>query len=311
MLSFRSWILQGRRYRGHERLDGRVCIITGCNTGIGREHALDLARRGARVYMACRDQRRCEAARLDIVERSGNQNVFNWQLDLASLASVRAFVRRFLATGEPLHLLVNNAAIIPAERQLTVDGFEMQMGVNHMGPFLLTTLLLDVLKRSAPARIVLVSSTAHVVGRIRRDDLNTERRPYSQMSNYCDSKLANVLFMRSLARRLEGSGVTVNALHPGVVRTELLRDLTFWNVVLWVFTFYYRTPRAGAQTQIRVSVDAALETVTGRYFDDCREKRMADRAYDEETAEWLWRTSEEWTAEKTVTTTTTEVPARD
>lgn len=168
----------------------------------------------------------------------------------------------------------------------------MQMGVNHLGPFLLTTLLLDVLRASAPSRIVVVSSEAHYVGRIDRDDLNTEHKAYSQIMNYCHTKLANVLMVRSLAHRLYGTGVTANALHPGVVRTEITRDFRWINALVWVFTFFYRTPEAGAQTQIKLSVDPKLEKVTGQYWNNCREKRMGERALDVDTAEWLWRTSE-------------------
>lgn len=183
------------------------------------------------------------------------------------------------------------------DRQLTVDGFEMMIGVNHMGPFLLTTLLLDVLRKSAPSRVVIVSSMGHYYGSIPRDDLNTEKTPFNQLYNYFNSKLANVLFMRSLSQRLAGSGVTANALHPGNVVTELARNVScLLLAVFYVSRFFMRTPKAGAQTQIRLSVDPSLEKVSGKYWDNCREKRPSDKALNDETAEWLWKTSEEWTA---------------
>lgn len=206
---------------------------------------------------------------------------------------------RFLEAESRLDILVNNAGLWTKERQLTVDGFEMNIGVNHMGPFLLTTLLLETLRKSAPSRVVIVSSAGHYYGTIPRDDLNTEKTPFSELYNYCNSKLANVLFMRSLAQRLEGSGVTANALHPGSVATELARNASIWfTLVVHVSRFFMRTPRSGAQTQIRVSVDASLAKVSGKYWDNCREKRPSEKALDNETAEWLWRTSEEWTALK-------------
>lgn len=186
---------------------------------------------------------------------------------------------------------------MPTEQQKTVDGLEMQFGVNHIGPFLLTNLLLDVLRRSAPSRVVVVSSTAHFYGQIDRDDLQNERKPYSTLSCYSRSKLANVLFMRSLSYRLYGSGVTVNALHPGVVRTELGRHL-WWPIKLLLSVtigLVTRSPEQGAQTTVRVAVDPNLEKVTGKYFDDCREKRMSDDALDIELAEWMWETSEQLT----------------
>lgn len=194
-----------------------------------------------------------------------------------------------------LDILINNAGVIPANRQTTVDGYEMQIGVNHMGHFLLTALLLDMLKASAPSRIVIVSSKAHYFGAIDKDDLNSERKTYSKFEAYFQSKLANVLFGRELSQRLQGTGVTVNSLHPGVVKTELSREMTFLNVVMWVFTFFYKTPIAGAQTQIRLAVDPELSNVTGKYFENCRVKEESARAKDDKMSEWLWTISEEWT----------------
>lgn len=194
-----------------------------------------------------------------------------------------------------LDILINNAGLITSKPKRTVDGFEMQIGVNHMGHFLLTNLLLDRLRESAPSRVVIVSSGGHYFGTINRDDLNSERVAYSKFRMYFQSKLANVLFARALSRRLAGTGVTVNSLHPGVVRTEITRDMSLFNVVMWVFTFFYKSPRAGAQTQIRLAVDPALAQVTGKYFENCREKVEGVRAQDDAMAEWLWATSEKWT----------------
>lgn len=197
-----------------------------------------------------------------------------------------------------MDILINNAGVITANRQSTIDGYEMQIGVNHMGHFLLTTLLLDMLKASAPSRIVIVSSKGHYYGTIDKEDLNTERKTYKKFEAYFQSKLANVLFGRELSRRLNGSGVTVNSLHPGVVKTELTRDMSLLNVAMWAFTFFYKTPSAGAQTQIRLAVDPELSNVTGKYFENCVVKEESARAKDEQMSEWLWTISEAWTQER-------------
>lgn len=202
---------------------------------------------------------------------------------------------RFLTAEQRLDVLINNAGVVPNTRSTTLDGFEMQIGVNHMGHFLLTNLLLDVLKASAPSRIVNVSSSLHKRGTIKKDDLNTETTSYSTLSNYYQSKLANVLFTRSLSQRLAGTGVTANSLHPGAVRTEIARHLTWEMIFLVIIQFFYKSPEAGAQTQIRLAVDPELEKVTGKYFENCSESKESDKARDDEMAEWLWTTSEKWT----------------
>lgn len=168
----------------------------------------------------------------------------------------------------------------------------MAMGVNHLGHFLLTNLLLDNLKKSSPSRIVVVSSLVHAYGEIKRTDFNSEKS--NGYTDYNHSKLANVLFTRSLAKKLERSGVVVNSLHPGVVDTEIMRHLPkkFYPLFLFFKTLFFKTAKSGAQTSIRLAVDPELETVTGKYFSDCKEKECADRAKDEDTAEWLWLKSE-------------------
>lgn len=178
-------------------------------------------------------------------------------------------------------------------KSLTADGFESHLGVNHLGHFLLTNLLLDTIKASAPSRIIVVSSSAHIVGHIDRTDLMYERKPYWKVSAYARSKLANILFTRELAKRLRDTGVTVNALHPGVVQTELLRHtLSFWR---YAVHFFSRTVKSGAQTTIMLAVDPDLEKVSGKYFADCAMTMPSSASMDYETAEWLWRTSEKLT----------------
>ena len=211
--------------RSQARLDGKTVIITGANTGIGLETAVDLAKRNARVILACRSVERGETAAVEVRKRSGNDNVVFVQLDLASLDSVRKFAAKILEEELHINILINNAGVMAIpKRTLTQDGFEMQFGTNHLGHFLLTNLLLDRIKEAPSARIVNVSSKGSERGRLNMDDLNSEKS-YSQWSAYEASKLANVLFTRSLAKRLQGTRVTANVLHPGVIVTELTRNM--------------------------------------------------------------------------------------
>lgn len=262
----RRWLVGSPFGQNHLRMDGKVVIVTGANTGIGKETALDLAKRGAKVYMACRDFKRCEAARQDILKLSNNPNVFNRTLDLGSLESIRKFAREFIAEESRLDVLVNNAGLMGPRRE-TVDGFEMLIGVNHLGHFLLTNLLLDLLKKSAPSRIVVVSSVAHKWGKLKKDDFNSEKS-YKAFPAYCHSKLANMLFTRELSKRLSGTGVTVNSVHPGSVKTEIFRDSKMGLMICLapIFLLFMKDSEFGAQTQIRLAVDPKLETTTGKYF---------------------------------------------
>lgn len=276
-------------------MDGKVVLITGANAGIGKETALDLAKRGAKVYMACRDFKRCETARLEVVAESKNPNVFNRSLDLGSLESIRRFAREFIAEESRLDVLVNNAGLM-GPRRLTTDGFESLLGVNHMGHFLLTNLLLDLLKKSAPSRIVIVSSVAHRIGKLKRDDLNSEKS-YTEFPAYAQSKLANLLFMRELSGRLKGTGVTVNSVHPGAVKTEISKDSSKLQALLLapIFMWSLKDTKLGAQTQIRLAVDPDLERVTGKYFSNCKVDKESKNAQNDEDARWLWEESVKWT----------------
>ena len=211
-------------YGSQARLDGKTVIITGANSGIGLETAVDLAKRNARVILACRSVERGEKAAVEVRKRSGNDNVMFRQLDLASLDSVRKFVDKVLKEEPRIDILINNAGVLYLSRTLTQDGFEMQFGVNHLGHFLLTNLLLDRIKEAPSARIVNVSSVAHAFGKIDFDNLNCEKA-FSRWGAYGTSKLANILFTRSLAKRLKGTNVTVNSLHPGTITTELSRNV--------------------------------------------------------------------------------------
>lgn len=206
-------------------MTGKTVVITGANTGIGKETALDLAKRKAKVILACRDIEKGKKAVSDIINESGNPNVVFRLLDLASLDSVRIFASELLAEEPTIDVLINNAGVMQCPHWKTVDGYEMQFGVNHLGHFLLTNLLLERLKQASAARIVVVSSRAYEwINGIKFDDINSDNT-YNPREAYAQSKLANILFTRALARRLQGSSVIVNCLHPGVIRTELGRHM--------------------------------------------------------------------------------------
>nr|XP_008524159.1 PREDICTED: retinol dehydrogenase 13 isoform X2 [Equus przewalskii] len=243
-------------------IHGKTVIVTGANTGIGKQTALELAKRGGNVILACRDMEKCEAAAKEIRGETLNHRVNARHLDLASLRSVREFATKILA-----------------------------------GHFLLTNLLLDKLKASAPSRIINLSSLAHVAGHIDFDDLNWEKRKYDTKAAYCQSKLAIVLFTKELSRRLQGTGVTVNALHPGVARTELgrhtgLHSSAFSSFMLGpIFWLLVKSPQLAAQPSTYLAVAEELEGVSGKYFDGLKEKAPAPEAEDEEVARRLWAES--------------------
>nr|BAG72431.1 retinol dehydrogenase 13 [Cyprinus carpio] len=288
----RKWIAGGV-CKSCARLDGRTVVITGANTGIGKETAKDMARRGARVVMACRDLTRAENSAEYIRRSTGNGNVVSKHLNLASLYSVREFAKEFIATEERLDILINNAGVMMCPKCITEDGFETQLAVNHLGHFLLTDLLLGMLKRSSPSRVVNVSSIAHVGGKIEFDDLFFDKRPYSSLLSYKQSKLANVLFSRELARRMKGTGVSVYCLHPGVIRTELNRHVLAWYPILKTILslpcmLLMKTPWQGAQTSIYCAVTEGLERKSGCYFSDCTEKDPSPEGKDDEVARRLW-----------------------
>ncbi|XP_042597374.1 retinol dehydrogenase 13 isoform X1 [Cyprinus carpio] len=291
----RKWIAGGV-CKSRASLDGKTVVITGANTGIGMETAKDMARRGARVVMACRDLTRAENAAEYIRRSTGNGNVVIRHLNLASLYSVREFAKEFIATEERLDILINNAGVMMCPKLITEDGFETQLAVNHLGHFLLTNLLLGMLKRSSPSRVVNLSSIAHVGGKIEFDDLFFDKRPYSPLLSYKQSKLASVLFSRELARRMKGTGVSSYCLHPGVIRTELIRHILVRYPVLKIILslpciLLMKTPWQGAQTSIYCAVTEGLESKSGCYFSDCAEKDPAPEGKDDEVARRLWEES--------------------
>ncbi len=285
-------------------MTGRTVLVTGANTGIGRATATELARRGARVHIACRSEQRARSVVDAITTAHGPGAASFLALDLSDLASVRAAAHSYIASGEPLHVLIDNAGVA-GQRGLTTDGFELAFGVNHLGHFLFTTLLLDTLRRSAPARVVVVASDAHY--QVRGVDFEAVRRPTSSLtglSEYGVSKLCNVMFAQELARRTsdetnaatsaDGSDhVTTYALHPGVIGSDIWRRLP-WPVEP-IFKRFLKSPEEGARTSVYCATDPALSGVTGRYYDEGPERAPSERATPELAAE-LWERSVAWTA---------------
>lgn len=287
----------GRKCRSSALLTGKTVLITGGNTGIGKETALNLASRGAKVIIACRDTEKGNQAAEDIKEKVPEANIFVNHLDLGSFASVRKFSEEILKREPYIHILINNAGVAGCPKSQTEDGFEMQFGVNHLGHFLLTTLLLDRIKASAPARIINLSSLAHILGKFDFNDLNLDRR-YNPLLAYCRSKLANVLFTRELAKKLQGTGVTTYCLHPGAVHTELGRHLGssisrfsgyIYNICSRIF---FLSVHKGAQTSIFCAVEESLENESGCYYSDCSKVHPSARARDDKMAKKLWDVSE-------------------
>jgi retinol dehydrogenase-12 len=275
-----------------QELGGRTFLVTGANTGIGKATAEALAGRGASVYVASRSRDKGEAAVAAIKAATGSDSVFFLALDLADLESVRSCAEGFLAGGEPLHVLVNNAGVA-GRRGLTKQGFELMFGVNHLGHFLLTQLLLDRLVASAPARVVTVSSDSHYSAR--GIDFEAVRRPargITGLGEYAVSKLCNVLFSQELARRTAGTGVHSYALHPGVVASDI------WRRVPWpvrpLVTRRMLTADQGAQTSLYCATSASVAADSGLFYDKCA-LREASEVATPELGRALWERSEAWT----------------
>ena len=273
-----------------------TAIITGANSGIGLETAVALATQGLTTIITARDPERGKQALEDIRARSGSSDVDLVVFDLADMASVRAGAAALLDRCPRIDVLVNNAGVVLSVRRETVDGFESTFAINHLGPFLLTTLLLDRIKASAPARIVNVSSTAHNGARkgLDFDDLQNTAK-YGGMSVYSQSKLANILFTIELARRLEGTGVTANALHPGTVRTGYGRDGDtnfLLELGIRIASPFFLSPAKGAATSIYLATSPEVEGVTGKYFVKCKAKEPSAAGRDMDAARRLWDVSE-------------------
>jgi NAD(P)-dependent dehydrogenase (short-subunit alcohol dehydrogenase family) len=266
-------------------------MITGANSGIGKATAILLARKGATVVMVCRNEKKGERAKIEIERKSTSDSIELLLADLASFHSVRQLAEEFKNKHDKLHVLINNAGLFRLRDSVTVDGFETTLQVNYLSHFLLTNLLLGVLRSSAPSRIVSVSSVAHYGGHIDFDELQGGRGP-ARMKAYSQSKLAQVLFTYELSRRLEGTGVTANCLHPGGVATNIwgnpLGPARFLAKVVRLFLV---SPEKGAQTPVYLASSTDVEGVSGRYFESKRPRQSSKESYDEAVAQRLWRAS--------------------
>jgi len=281
---------------GGESLAGRTCLVTGATSGIGQEIALGLAQLGATVGVVCRDRARGEATLDELRRRTNSDRALLFEADLASQADVRKLAADVLQRLPALHVLVNNAGLVNLGHTTTVDGIETVFAVNHLAPFLLTNLLLDRLRASAPARVVTVASDAHkFVDGIAFDDLGYQRG-YKWTKVYGQSKLANVLFTAELGRRLAGSGVTATCLHPGAVGTRIGHNNGRWATLLTrALRPFFRTPAQGADTAIYLASAPGLDGQSGGYFVDRKPRRRSKAGEDATMAARLWDVSAELT----------------
>ena len=273
-----------------QTMQGKICLITGANSGIGKATALGLANLGATVVLVSRDRTRGEQAQQEIQAQSGNPHIDLMIADLSSQRSIRQLADEFKSRYSQLHVLINNAGVFQLRKRLTVDGIDMVFAVNQLAPFLLTNLLLDVIKAGAPARIINVSSGSHEANYLRLDDLQSEKH-YRPMRAYGQSKLALVLFTYELARRLTGTGVTANCLHPGFVATNIAqRDLPpiVRPLAKPVFLFGI-SPEEGAKTSIYLASSPDVEGITGKYFVKSIPRQSAPLTHDVSLQHKLWQ----------------------
>lgn len=277
-----------------EDMRGKVVLVTGANAGMGLATVIELAKAGAEVVMACRSRSRGEEARNQAIMESGSAHIELMQCDLGSLANIRVFCKTFAEKYDRLDVLINNAGVVSIKREETADGYESMLGVNHLGHFLLTNELLGLLKAAPQGRIIVVSSGAYKIGVIHFDDMNLERS-FNVAKGYSQSKRANILFTTELARRLEGTTVTVNCLHPGAVATSLgvNRQTGFGKGVHAMLRPFFLTPLEGAQTALFLAGSDEGGASSGGYYYKNKRQRLSARAGDEAAAKRLWDWSEE------------------
>ncbi|MBL4606499.1 MAG: SDR family oxidoreductase [Pseudomonadales bacterium] len=259
---------------------GKTCLVTGANAGIGFETAKGLATLGADLILVCRDSHRGEEARKQLIQDTGNDRIDLLIADMSLMDSVRNLADQVNQNYPHLHVLINNAGVMLSKRQLTAEGYEIQYAVHHLGPFLLTHLLLDKLKASSPARIINITSKMHTMNSIDFDNLQAEKK-FGPFKTYAASKLANIMFTYSLAERLEGTGVTVNCLHPGVIGSNIGSTPGFIKV-------FMKSPHKGAETPLYLASAPELEVMNGKYFMDKKPLASSEESYDKTVAAKLW-----------------------
>ena len=268
-------------------MTGKICLITGANSGIGLATATQLAHRQARVVMLCRDPERGRAAQARVRERSGNPRIDLLQANLADLAQVRRVAQEYAARYPRLDILIHNAGVMKKHRAVSADGHELQFAVHFLAPFLLTHRLLDSLAAAGDARVIAVASIAHRLGRLDFEDLHAQRH-YGMWRQYGTSKLATILFTYQLARRLAGTGITANCLHPGIIGSNI-ESIPRWIAPLLT------TPEKGARTSVYLASSSEVDQVTGRYFSACKPKTSSPASHDPVLTRRLWQTGEELT----------------
>ena len=281
-------------------IEGKTCLITGSTSGIGKEIAIGLAKMKANVILVGRNKAKCQASVEEIwrnVSISTNKNRVSYLLaDLSSQASIHQLANKFLDSYESLDILVNNAGVFLSKRFTTVDGIEYTIAVNHLATFLLTNLLFERIKASRPSRIITTSSVAHIGAYINFDNLQFERGRYNGVKAYRQSKLANILFTKELARRSRGSGVTTNCFHPGGVRTNLVQRSPWYYRLIWaIINPFLASPTKGADTAIYLASSSEVADISGKYFVNRKPVRTSELADDHDTAARLWKISEELT----------------
>ncbi|XP_043919933.1 retinol dehydrogenase 11-like [Protopterus annectens] len=293
-----SWKIQDC----HVSLAGRTAIVTGANTGLGKHIAMEFASRKARVILACRSRERGQKALEDIRSLTGNGDVHLRIIDTSSMQSVRRFTEQFLKEEQRLDILVNNAGVSGLPKGTTDEGFEITYSTNHLGPFLLTNLLLELMKKTPSARIINVTSVMHKQGKFNLKHLKGEDINCTAQSEFYDNtKLLNVLFTMELARKLQGTNVTVNCAHPGIVMTDVMRN---YNIVFRVIfqllgLFFFKTPKEGAVSILYSAMSEEMEGISGKYIDsDCTLTLPSTLAQDETIQKKLWDASEELTGLK-------------
>lgn len=269
----------------------RVVMVTGANSGIGKAASLALAKMGATIVMVARNAEKGETTRTEIMKESQNNSVDLFLADLSSLDSVRQLAAEFQKRYSKLHVLINNAGLFNQRRHVTTDGYENTFATNYLAPFLLTNLQLDLLRASAPSRIINVSSVGHYNGHINFDDLHLEKE-YGGWKAYGQSKLALVLFTHELAKKLQGTGVTVNAVHPGTVATNIWsRPLGPVGFIMALPKLFMTSPEKGAETIVYLASSPDAKSLSGEYLEKLKVKKSSDESYNEEIAQRLWDVS--------------------
>lgn len=269
--------------------NNKIILVTGGTSGIGKETVRELAAKGANVVFTARDARKGEEVKREIIRETGNTTVDYLLCDLASFASIRECTKRYEERWERLDVLINNAGVLPQERQQSSDGIELNFAVNFLAPFLLTNLLLPLLRQSAPSRIINVSSSLHTEGKIDFNDLESKKH-FDKYKAYAQSKLALILFTKKLAKDLEGSSVTANALHPGIIGTEItMQNVRTMNpLAAFIFKRTLISVSKGAETSVYLATSSDVENVSGEYFDKKKAVKSAPQSYDVVVAEKLW-----------------------